>query len=184
MAEKGREDGHAGYDDADELLGEIKQRYNHNHNGLIRIIGFDGLVPQSRDAGQNCQSAGDEDGTQFPFLFRGHVQIPDAGDGDDEDHQVAGDVDDAGANQDGVSVDALAACGHDGVFADAFGGNGDDGRDGVEDVDPETCPDGAPDGSPARAGGDKETLVEEEEGDFGETHADSGNDLGVVEMLE
>lgn len=113
------EDGHAGDDDADELFCEVEEGDDHDGEGLIGITGFLDLVAESRDAGEHGEAADDEDGAQFPFLLRRHVQSPDADDGDDEDHDVAGDVDDGGADQHGVFVDALAACGHDGVFADA-----------------------------------------------------------------
>lgn len=112
------------------------------------------------------------------------MQAPNAHDGDYEDYEVAGDIDNAGTNEDSILVDALAACCDDGFFANTLGGDGDDEGNGVENVDPETEPDGPPDGSPAATRRDKDALVEQEERDFGETHADSGNDLGVVEMLE
>ena len=112
------------------------------------------------------------------------MQAPDTYDRDDEDHKIAEDVDDAGADEDGVLVYALAACGYDSCFANALGCDGDDEGDGVEDVDPETEPYCPPDRSAAGTFRGKEALVEEEERDFGETHADSGDDLGVLEMLE
>ena len=68
------------------------------------------------------------------------MEAPDRGDRDDQDHEIAHDVDDACADDDGVLVEAvLAFCDFFG-FADAFGYDCEDEGDGVEEVPVEDEP--------------------------------------------
>ena len=141
MAVESREDGHAGDDDADELLAEFQDGDGGDGDGLVRAFAGDDLVAEADDAGDDGDAADEEDGRNFPFLVRGHVQPPEGDDGDDENHDVAGDVDGAGADKECVFVDALFTVGDADVLSGAFSCFGYDQSDGVEDVVPEAEPD-------------------------------------------
>ena len=131
MAVESGEDGHAGDDDADELLAEFEDGDGGDGDGLVLALAGDDFVAEAHDAGYDGHAADEEDGGDLPFLVRRHVQPPDGDDGDDEDHDVAGDVDGAGADQERVFVDALFAARDGFLFTGAFGCFGEDQGDGV-----------------------------------------------------
>ena len=182
VAVKDREDGHAGDDDADELLAELQHRDGGDGDGLVAAFAGDDRVAEAYDAGHDRDAADEEDGADFPLLVRGHGQAPDGGDGDDQDHDVAGDVDGAGADQQRVFVNALGGDAF-GIFSGAFGCFGDDQGDGVEDVVPEAEPDRPPDGRPFGAFWNEKTEIEKQDGDFGAAHPYSRNDHSGMEIL-
>ena len=124
----------------------------------------------------DIQSSDEEDGGKGELFAEGEIETPDGLDGEDEDAEVEEDVGDGGTKERGVAVDALAV--RVGAYPGGFDG------DAFEDVDK--------DGSdaPAEDEGDgniydffegfayaKNTIVEEEDGDFDKRDADGVEDL-------
>ena len=78
---------------------------------------------------------------QLDLLLLGHVQPPDCDNWDDQNHEVAHNIDDASADDYGVLIEAiLSPCNFIG-FADAFGYDCEDKSDRVEKVPVEDEPD-------------------------------------------
>ena len=91
------------------------------------------------------------------------MQAPNGGNWDDQDHQIGGNIDHARADEDCIFVDALATCGNEVVFADAFESDGEHQSNGVEEVPPEDEPNRPPDGGPAYTRRDKKPLIEKQD---------------------
>lgn len=107
------------------------------------------FIKKQERKGLDSQGPHSKDGRQAPLLYSRHVQAPNGGNGNDQDHQIGGNIDHARADKHCVLVNALASCGNDVVFAEAFESDGEHQSNGVEEIPPEHEPDGPPDGSPA-----------------------------------
>lgn len=78
---------------------------------------------------------------QPDFLLLGHVQSPDRDNRDNQNHEIAHNIDDAGADKHGVFIKAcFSHCNFFG-FADAFGRDSEDKGERVEKIPVEDEPD-------------------------------------------
>ena len=111
------------------------------------------------------------------------MQTPYGDEGNYQDYQIGGDIDDTCANQNSVFIDTLLALSHQGIFSDTLECDGQDKSNGVEQIPPECQPDGPPDARPAGAMGDKEALVQQDDRSLSEEHSHSRNDLDVMKKL-
>ena len=69
------------------------------------------------------------------------MQPPDRRNGDDQNHEIANDIDDASADDYGILIDAILALCNFVCFADAFGYHCEDEGDRVEKIPIKDGPD-------------------------------------------
>ena len=134
--------------------------------------------------GRASQRSHCEDGNQANLLLACHVQPTDGDDGNDQNHQIRNDIDHRRADQNGVLIHAILATGNFVCFAHALGGDGDDQSDGIEQVPCEDKPDGPEDGGAGGAGRNEDTMEKQDNGGFGEEHAEAGDDFHLVKELD
>ena len=75
------------------------------------------------------------------LLLSGHMQSPDRYDWDNQNHEIAHNIDDACADKDGILVKALFSPCNSVGFADAFGRDREDKSKRIEEIPVEDEPD-------------------------------------------
>lgn len=121
----------------DITLGLLLQHQSHSLLIVIPQAPKQSWIDRKRASSQRPYG---ENGTQLNLLLLGHMQSPDRGNRDDQNHEIANDVNDASADEYSVLIQALlSSCNFSG-FADAFGRNGEDEGKRVEKIPVEDEP--------------------------------------------
>lgn len=183
QAEKRRQRRHARAHDADGCFDDTERVHGTEVPGGVGVIEEFDAIDEGEDAGGAGAGAGHEDGAHADFLARREGEVEEAGEGEDEEVDVADDVEAAlrdGEDDGGGSASGDACC-----EPGAAGAGGPDEDLGAEEggVDHGVRKDTGPDEVAHGFVGVEDVPVEHEEGQLNHEKGWGDDELDGVKFL-